>query len=184
MPIPRLPAVDSQRSALLVRRALHRLFADWALTERPACFEIDPRKACGQARLRMSVARSSSLRTTLRNDLLFTMSDNLHRAIEDRRDTNSDAWTSIGDSQGFERRSHRTRREGWWSQTESNRRPPACKAGALPTELWPLRSQQSEDQRTDLRSRRPRLLSSSEDWWAWEDLNFRPHAYQARALTS
>jgi hypothetical protein len=21
-------------------------------------------------------------------------------------------------------------------------------------------------------------------WWAWEDLNFRPHAYQARALTS
>ena len=26
--------------------------------------------------------------------------------------------------------------------------------------------------------------SRSEDWWAWEDLNFRPHAYQARALTS
>src|SRR5205085_6782750 len=24
-----------------------------------------------------------------------------------------------------------------WSQPESNRRPPACKAGALPTELWP-----------------------------------------------
>ena len=22
------------------------------------------------------------------------------------------------------------------------------------------------------------------EWWAWEDLNFRPHAYQARALTS
>jgi hypothetical protein len=21
-------------------------------------------------------------------------------------------------------------------------------------------------------------------WWAWKDLNFRPHAYQARALTS
>ena len=27
----------------------------------------------------------------------------------------------------------------WWSQTGSNRRPPACKAGALPTELWPQR---------------------------------------------
>src|SRR6202008_4077400 len=26
----------------------------------------------------------------------------------------------------------------WWSQTGSNRRPPACKAAALPTELWPL----------------------------------------------
>jgi hypothetical protein len=23
-----------------------------------------------------------------------------------------------------------------------------------------------------------------QDWWAREDLNFRPHAYQARALTS
>jgi hypothetical protein len=21
-------------------------------------------------------------------------------------------------------------------------------------------------------------------WWAWEDLNFRPRAYQARALTN
>jgi hypothetical protein len=27
----------------------------------------------------------------------------------------------------------------WWSQTGSNRRPQACKARALPTELWPLR---------------------------------------------
>ncbi len=27
----------------------------------------------------------------------------------------------------------------WWSRTESNRRPPACKAGALPTELRPPR---------------------------------------------
>jgi hypothetical protein len=27
--------------------------------------------------------------------------------------------------------------EGWWSQTGSNRRPQACKASALPTELWP-----------------------------------------------
>ena len=28
--------------------------------------------------------------------------------------------------------------KGWWSQTGSNRRPHACKARALPTELWPL----------------------------------------------
>ena len=26
---------------------------------------------------------------------------------------------------------------GWWSQPGSNRRPQACKASALPTELWP-----------------------------------------------
>ena len=28
-------------------------------------------------------------------------------------------------------------RPDWWSQTGSNRRPPACKAGALPIELQP-----------------------------------------------
>ena len=28
--------------------------------------------------------------------------------------------------------------KNWWSQTGSNRRPEACKATALPTELWPL----------------------------------------------
>jgi hypothetical protein len=31
----------------------------------------------------------------------------------------------------------------WWSQTGSNRRPHACKARALPTELWPLRGGRS-----------------------------------------
>ncbi len=30
-------------------------------------------------------------------------------------------------------------RDTWWSQTGSNRRPHACKARALPTELWPRR---------------------------------------------
>ena len=53
----------------------------------------------------------------------------------------------------------------WWSRSGSNRRHPACKAGALPAELRPL------------------ILARSV-WWAWKDLNFRPHAYQACALTS
>jgi hypothetical protein len=34
-------------------------------------------------------------------------------------------------------RSPRQDGKGWWSQTGSNRRPHACKARALPTELWP-----------------------------------------------
>src|SRR5690242_3541471 len=34
----------------------------------------------------------------------------------------------------------RRRREGWWAVTDSNRRHPACKAGALPTELTALAS--------------------------------------------
>ena len=80
-----------------------------------------------------------------RVDLLFTMSNNLHRDDRNQRDTNSGTWTSN------ERRGFRVRRrcrstvaplqnlslKAWWSQTGSNRRPPACKAGALPTELWP-----------------------------------------------
>lgn len=56
----------------------------------------------------------------------------------------------------------------WWRQTGSNRRPPACKAGALPTELCPQFVQDV----------------SLDGWWAREDLNLRPHAYQARALTN
>jgi hypothetical protein len=47
----------------------------------------------------------------------------------------------------------------WWSQTGSNRRPPACKAGALPTELWPRASQhepsRSEDWHANRSSRQP-----------------------------
>ena len=81
----------------------------------------------------------------------------------------------------------------WWSQTESNRRPPACKAGALPTELWPRavtwlanRSSRRAAQASPFRasSGNLRIAFANEGWWAWEDLNFRPHAYQARALTS
>ena len=30
------------------------------------------------------------------------------------------------------------RRESWWSQPGSNRRPSGCKPDALPAELWPL----------------------------------------------
>ncbi len=83
----------------------------------------------------------------------------------------------------------------WWSQTGSNRRPPACKAGALPTELWPLQVTEARNQdqaghvafsifRPPLRSRHPTSGHRSWHWWAWKDLNFRPHAYQARALTN
>ncbi len=34
---------------------------------------------------------------------------------------------------------NRQLKQKWWSQPESNRRHSACKADALPTELWPLR---------------------------------------------
>ena len=51
----------------------------------------------------------------------------------------------------------------WWSLAGSNRWPPACKAGALPAELKP---------------------HFNYTWWAWMDLNHRPHPYQGCALTN
>ena len=98
----------------------------------------------------------------------------------------------------------------WWRQTGSNRRPHACKARALPAELCPrsrkheaclsrvndrlslaglpsraeARAAQSAYAQDGLRRDILALACASEGWWAWEDLNFRPHAYQARALTN
>jgi hypothetical protein len=54
---------------------------------------------------------------------------NRHFADEKSSDHKQTLMTSRPDEQN----------PSWWSQTGSNRRPPACKAGALPTELWPLR---------------------------------------------
>ena len=69
----------------------------------------------------------------------------------------------------------------WWSWTGSNRRPHACKARALPTELQPRVSDQLPVTKQTLVTGN---CSPVTDWWAWEDLNLRPHAYQARALTN
>ena len=49
--------------------------------------------------------------------------------------------------------------EGWWSQTGSNRRPHACKARALPTELWPLK-RPAQRELSSIRRARPRVTRS------------------------
>ena len=46
-------------------------------------------------------------------------------------------WTSAEGARDGDRCRKWRRHEVWWSQTGSNRRPHACKARALPTELWP-----------------------------------------------
>jgi hypothetical protein len=52
--------------------------------------------------------------------------------------------------------------------------------GPVPTDIsWSAEPQLARRAITRLRP-----ACASEDWWAWEDLNFRPHAYQARALTN
>ena len=64
---------------------------------------------------------------------LFTMLDNPQRS-EDPAKLSMDElfWPGCAPVTISLRRS-----AVWWSQTGSNRRPHACKARALPTELWP-----------------------------------------------
>jgi hypothetical protein len=121
-------------------------------------------------------------RSQTRINLLFTMSEIPH-AHPVGYDVRSDVSRTMFERQAFLKDKPCSTAKAsifnsiWWSQTGSNRRPHACKARALPAELWP-------------RTRRRMLLrwnetpTSRSRWWAWEDLNFRPHAYQARALTN
>ena len=64
----------------------------------------------------------------------------------------------------------------WWSWTGSNRRPHACKARALPTELQP-HAWTAPGAPAGGSVRKPK-------WWAWDDSNVRPHPYQGCALTT
>ena len=54
-------------------------------------------------------------------------------------------YPTIHASERFRQSAHPTTTQ-WWSRTGSNRRPPACKAGALPTELRPLTNLQTRSQ--------------------------------------
>ncbi len=76
-----------------------------------------------------------------------------------------------------------------WRWTESNRRPHACGACALPTELHPpsqpfkWRWTESNRRPQTCKACAPPIELHPQIWWAREDLNLRPHAYQACALT-
>jgi hypothetical protein len=83
------------------------------------------------------------------------------------------------------RAEHSALQPNWWSQTGSNRRPHACKARALPTELWPLRpcpAGAGTGERISTFEMTGYVHQKT--WWAWDDSNVRPHAYQACALTT
>ena len=69
-------------------------------------------------------------RSQTRIDLLFTMSDITHAAVHP-----DCACELLFRGRLFEALSIFD--FIWWSQTGSNRRPHACKARALPAELWP-----------------------------------------------
>ncbi len=108
-------------------------------------------------------------------------------------------WTPLVKQRRMGERSathHLNTQNQWWRWTESNRRPPACKAGALPIELHPQLAETTRkeaanpkhpvrpDDEAALGPRRLNQAAPLHLWWAREDLNLRPHAYQACALTN
>jgi hypothetical protein len=81
-----------------------------------------------------------------RMNVLFTMSNNPPRnGRQGNARTGPNAAEPKPDSpQDANRRTQIAARPEWWSQTGSNRRPHACKARALPAELWPHRGRASQ----------------------------------------
>ena len=150
-----------------------------------------PAKTCGQARPKIWVSDAAHHCIKRRNDLLFTMSDNTRRRTSHGRDDIAYAnlfflRTSISsgaDQKPFSLRSfdgQPSRFEEW----RANRSCGAAKVGGA-----------RRDRTDDLLLAKQALsqlsygpathgTQRSGKWWAWEDLNFRPHAYQARALTN
>ena len=109
---------------------------------------MDERAAC----LKTMKSCDMLLRSQTRIDLLFTMSEIPHaRPVKDATCEVMFRGRCFGHnspSSLFRASPGRIRSpcpaapriaegEAWWSQTGSNRRPHACKARALPTELWP-----------------------------------------------
>ena len=68
----------------------------------------------------------------VRTNLLFTMSK------QNRRRASCSPQTFLRMTFFPTSTRHPSSRKKWWSRTGSNRRHPACKAGALPAELRPL----------------------------------------------
>src|ERR1700740_2901386 len=75
--------------------------------------------------------------------------------------------------------------EFWWSRPGSNRWPPGCKPGALPAELQPQTLSFVLGRSSFAKSQRPTTHDQQLIfWWAWVDLNYRPHPYQGCALAT
>ena len=123
--------------------------------EKTSFFEICP--IAGGLRLRV---RATDPVLGPRTNLLFTMSENARRQWPAPNQSFPRTRTDAVCRLERPARPPRSKTRGkdkpsitrmakpntaWWSQTGSNRRPPACKAGALPTELWPRRRTEMDD---------------------------------------
>ena len=110
---------------------------------RMATFAIDSRSDPTSSRCQISRTRSKALLDSICEHGIVFPTDERFASRPKSRSTIMQCRLKLP----LEAPAAETNVPGWWSQTGSNRRPPACKAGALPTELWPRR-------RTDDRQRR------------------------------
>ena len=129
------------------------------------------------ARERASVATCVTI--DARSDLLFTMSDNTPLRVFRRDRSEFHFWTSTVPTGGARRDRTDDLLLAKQALSQLSYGPDRKPKAGLPVEARAM----------------PRLHPSGyagqsshrlarEGWWAWEDLNFRPHAYQARALTN
>ena len=114
-------------------------------------FEPNPVSSSGLDRMRFLFTMSDSLRNGRKTTEALPLVDRPGRSLtfESRlkRPSNETDVASDLSSKPIKTRPRRRRPQPavfrqwllakWWSQTGSNRRPHACKARALPTELWP-----------------------------------------------
>ncbi len=130
--------------------------------ERPVSHENCP--SAEAVKLRPAHAHPFLLRgRNVRTILLFTMSANSQRSQRGSRCKTFSLRQDDARRRTDDRRSSvlcpQRATRAWWSQTGSNRRPPACKAGALPTELWPRRAEGATEDRPQMPEDRTLLAS-------------------------
>ena len=128
----------------------------------------------------MRVARGYSPRSNARSDLLFTMSENTRHRLAPGHEYNSRGRRLAADRR-LQSPNGGARRDRTDDLMLAKHALSQLSYG--PDDFGPPSLKLRRD---SLRKRwlaEPKLRMS-EGWWAWEDLNFRPHAYQARALTN
>ena len=133
----------------------------------------------------MGVGRSSSLRTTAERSPLH---DVRQHAPRDRGSTRY-KFKFMDECLDFPSTSIVTinrcsTQKAWWSQTGSNRRPPACKAGALPTELWPRSRRKSDTPERVVGLGRLELPTSRLSSARSNQLSYKPKPLRSRTWRS
>jgi hypothetical protein len=103
--------------------------------KRPVCFKYT-RGRCGHATPTEALARRNKSRSN-RMYFLFTMAENPLSVLKGKTYAESEKPCFRTRPRNSQRVAKGLAATVWWSQTGSNRRPRACKARALPTELWP-----------------------------------------------